>query len=188
VTGLFGSVFDPPHEGHVALLRDARAHFGFGRVVVLVVADPGHKRVATDPSTRLALARLAFPDDQVEPDRHPRTIDMLRERRFDDPVFLVGADQFADFLAWKEPDGVLELARLGVATRPGFSRAALDPVLAALAHPERVELFEIEPLDVSSTEVRERAARGEPIDMLVPRAVAAEIERVGLYRSDAPRR
>jgi nicotinic acid mononucleotide adenylyltransferase len=61
-------------------------------------------------------------------------------------------------------------------------------VLAALAHPERVELFEIEPLDVSSTEVRERAARGEPIDMLVPRAVAAEIERVGLYRSDAPRR
>ena len=61
-------------------------------------------------------------------------------------------------------------------------------MLAALARPERVEFFEIEPLDVSSSDVRERVARGEPIDGLVPRAVAAEIERVGLYRSDAPRR
>ena len=184
MTGLFGSVFDPPHEGHVALLRDARAHFGFERVAVLVVADPGHKQVDTDPSTRLGLARLAFPDVEVEPDRHARTIDMLRERHFDDPIFLVGADQFADFLTWKEPDGVLELARLGVATRPGFSRATLEPVLAALAHPERVTFFEIEPLDVSSSEVRDRVARDEPIGGLVPPAVAAEIARRGLYRRD----
>ena len=184
MTGIFGSVFDPPHEGHAALLRDARAHFAFDRVVVLVVADPGHKHVTTDFSIRLELARLAFPEDEVELDRHGRTIDMLRERRFDDPVFLVGADQFADFLSWKEPDGVLELALLGVATRPGYPRRKLDPVLAALAHPERVTFFEIEPLDVSSSEVRDRVARDEPIGGLVPPAVAAEIARRGLYRRD----
>jgi nicotinate-nucleotide adenylyltransferase len=149
---------------------------------VLVVADPGHKRVATDPAVRLELARAAFPGEEVELDRHARTIDMLRERRFDDPVFLVGADQFADFLSWKEPNGVLELARLGVATRPGTTRAGLEPVLAALDRPDRVGFFEIEPLDVSSSDVRERVARGEPIDGLVPAPVAAEIERLGLYR------
>ncbi len=182
MTGLFGSVFDPPHDGHAALLRDARTHFGFDRVVVLVVVDPGHKRVATDPAVRLELARLAFPDDDVELDPHPRTVDMLRERHFEDPVFLVGADQFAEFLTWKEPDDVLELARLGVATRPGYPLEALDAVVASLRRPDRVSFFEIERVDLSSSEVRARVAHGEPIDGLVPPAVAAEVARLGLYR------
>jgi len=184
VTGLFGSVFDPPHNGHVALLRDAESRFGFDRVAVLVVADPGHKAVETKVSVRLGLARAAFPHEDVELDRHPRTIDMLRDGGFDDPVFLVGADQFADFLTWKDPDGVLELARLGVATRPGFPKEGLERVLSALARPDRVELFEIEPLDVSSSGIRARVAAGEPIDDLVPAAVAEEIARLGLYRRD----
>jgi nicotinate-nucleotide adenylyltransferase len=182
VTGLFGSVFDPPHDGHVALLRDARAHFGFERVVVLVVADPGHKRVATDPAVRLELARLAFPDDDVRLDPHPRTVDTLRDGRFDDPVFLVGADEFAEFLTWKEPDEVLELARLGVATRPGYPLDALDGVLSGLRRPDRVSFFEIELVDLSSTDVRARVESGEPIDGLVPPAVATEVARLGLYR------
>ena len=122
MTGLFGSIFDPPHIGHVALLRRARDHFELDRVVVLVVADPGHKAVATDASVRFELARAAFPGEQVELDPHPRTVDMLREGRFPDPLFLVGADEFAELLTWKDPNGVLELARLGVATRPGYPR------------------------------------------------------------------
>jgi nicotinate-nucleotide adenylyltransferase len=182
LTGLFGSIFDPPHVGHVAVLRAARERFDLDAVVVLVVADPGHKEVETDAATRLALARLAFPDEQVELDPHPRTVDMLRERRFDDPLFLVGADEFCDFLGWKDPNGVLELAQLGVATRPGYPRDRLDPVLEKLDRLERVHFFEIEPLDVSSSEIRDRVGRGESIDGLAPPPVAAEIERLGLYR------
>jgi nicotinate-nucleotide adenylyltransferase len=181
-------VFDPPHTGHVALLRDARAHFGFGRAVVFVVADPGHKRVVTDPAVRLELARIAFPGEEVELDRHARTVDMLRERRFDDPLFLVGADQFAEFESWKDPDGVLGLARLGVATRPGYPRAGLDRVLSTLRQPERVSFFEIEALDVSSSEIRARVARGEPVGGLVPPGVGEAIARLGLYRSNGPHR
>ncbi len=188
MTGLLGGAFDPPHAGHVALLRDARAHFGFARVVVLVVADPGHKDVTTDASLRLTLARAAFPGEEVELDPHPRTIDTLRERDFDEPLFLIGADQFADFLTWKDPDGVLELARLVVATRPGYRKERLERVLADLARPDRVSFFEIEPVDVSSSDIRACVARGGPIDGLVPVAVAAEIERLGLYRSRGRRR
>jgi nicotinate-nucleotide adenylyltransferase len=187
VTGLFGSVFDPPHNGHLAVVRRAREHFQLDRVVVLVVADPGHKAVATDAAERLVLARLAFPQDEVALDPHPRTVDMLREGGFDDPLFLVGADEFCDFLGWKDPNGVLELARLGVATRPGYPRERLDGVLARLARPDRVEFFEIEPLDVSSSEIRACVARGESIDGLVPPGVAAEIEALGLYRVDGGR-
>jgi len=184
VTGLFGSVFDPPHVGHLAVLRGARERFQLERVVVLVVADPGHKAVRTDAAIRLELAKLAFPDEDVELDPHARTVDMLRERRFDDPLFLIGADEFCAFLDWKDPNGVVELARLGVATRPGFPRDRLDRVLERLDRPDRVALFEIEPLDVSSSEIRERISRGEPVDGLVPPAVAARIEELGLYRRD----
>ena len=188
MTGLLGGAFDPPHLGHVALLRDARAHFGFDRVAVLVVADPGHKHVGTPPETRLDLARAAFPGEDVELDPHARTVETLRARWFDDPVFLIGADQFADFFSWTEPDEVLELARLGVATRPGFSRGRLEGVLVQLAHPERVEFFDIEPFEIASSAIRDRVARGEPIFELVPEPVAAEIERLGLYRGSGGHR
>ncbi len=109
-------------------------------------------------------------------------MDSLEALGLADPVFLVGADEFAAFLEWKAPERVLELARLGVATRPGVDRGRLDDVLATLGRPERVAFFEIEPLGVSSSDIRARAMRGESIDGLVPASVAAEIARLGLYR------
>ena len=183
MTGLFGGAFDPPHLGHVALLETARQAFELERIVVLVVADPGHKQVHADASSRLALARAAFPDEEVELDHHARSVDLLREQRYPDPLLLIGADELADFLSWKEPEAVLGLARLGVATRPGYDRARLDPVLARLERPERVFFFELDPVDVSSSEIRALVARGEPIDGLVPPAVARAIVQAGLYRS-----
>jgi len=182
--GLFGGAFDPPHVGHVAVARAAKAYFGPLRLVVLVAECPGHKDVRCSAETRLELARAAFPDDEVRLDPYPRTIDLLRAERFDDPLFVIGADQFADFLSWKEPTAVLELTRLAVATRPGFPRERLDAVLGALPHPERVLFFEIELNAAASRNIRARAAAGEALDGLVPLAVARLIEERGLYRTD----
>jgi nicotinate-nucleotide adenylyltransferase len=183
VTGLFGGAFDPPHNGHVALLAAARRAFELERAVVLVVSDPGHKLVHADAETRLGLVRAAFPGEAVELDRHSRTVDLLREQRYADPLFLIGADELADFPSWKEPEVVLQLAEVGVAMRPGYDRGRLDGVLARLEQPERVLFFELDPVDVSSSEIRARVARGEPIESLVPPAVARAIVETGLYRS-----
>ena len=161
MTGLYGGAFDPPHNGHVALAEAARCHFAFDRFVVHAPAD-----------VRLRLARAAFPGMEIELDPYAYTVDMLRAREWDDPVFLVGADQLAAFASWKEPEAVLELARLGVATRPGY----------LVAPRNRVEVFEIQPFDVSSSEVRRRVAEGEAVDELVPSAVAGLIEELGVYR------
>lgn len=182
VTGLLGGRFDPPHNGHVALARAAAEAFGLERLVVVVVLRPGHKDAVLDGGTRLELARLAFPGYDVVGDEHPRTVDLLRDGSWRDPLLLVGADEFCDFLEWKEPEEVLRLAQVGVATRPGYPRERLDAVLARLPRPERVRFFELEPLPVSSSGIRARIAAGEPIDDLVPAPVAAEIERLGLYR------
>ena len=181
--GLLGGTFDPPHVAHVRLAETAKQHFDIESLRVLVAADPQHKLVSTPVEERLALAGVAFPDDEVVRDDNPYSIDTVTGDG-DDAIFLVGADQFAKFLTWRAPNEILEHVRLGVATRPGYPRDELERVLSHLARPERVELFDLEPLAVSSSQVRDRVRLGAPIDGLVPPAVAAEIERLGLYRRD----
>jgi nicotinate-nucleotide adenylyltransferase len=184
--GILGGAFDPPHNGHVALARTALDYFGLDRLLVRVVASPGHKSVEARAADRLALAELAFadvPQTEVDLDSFARTVDSLDALALDDPVFLVGADELAGFLDWKEPERVLELARLGVATRPGYPQDALDRVLERLSHPDRVELFPLEPFAVSSSELRNRVATGRPLEGLAPHGVAGEIARRGLYHT-----
>ncbi len=196
--GLLGGAFDPPHNGHLALAIAAIARFRLDRLVVVVVGIAPHKRVVTDTETRFRLAEAAFAGrPKVELSRHELdrsepsyTVETARwaASRWRDPLFLVGADEFADFLAWKDPEGVLAHVRLGVATRPGSPRERLDAVLARLSRPERVEFFEIPPVPVSSTEVRRRIAAGEPVDELVPPAVARLVREHGLYGEVVDRR
>jgi nicotinate-nucleotide adenylyltransferase len=151
-------------------------------VLVLVAADPGHKRIETPAAARLELARAAFPYDEVVLDAHPRTVDLLRAHaEWDDPIFLVGADAFAGLPDWKEPDEVLRLARLGVATRPGYPRELLDATLARLGAPGRVLFFRLEPHPVSSHELRAGLAGGEDTGAAIPPDVLRIIERDGLY-------
>jgi nicotinate-nucleotide adenylyltransferase len=185
-TGILGGVFDPPHNGHVALGRAAVEELGLERLLVLVVADPGHKHTGAPAETRLELARLAFetlPTATLELDRQARTVDSLEERHVDDAVFILGADELAGFESWKSPRRVLELVRLAVALRPGVSRDEVRSVRERLDAPGRILEFEMEPVDVSSSAIRARVARGEPIDGLVPPSVADAIARLGLYRS-----
>jgi nicotinate-nucleotide adenylyltransferase len=182
--GILGGVFDPPHIGHVALARAAIAELGLKRLLILVVADPGHKVATTPADTRLELARLAFegvPGVEVELDSHARTVDSLEARRPEDAVFVLGADELADLPRWKNPERVLELVRLAVAMRSGVPDDRVHETHARFSAPDRISYFELEPVAVSSSLVRERAAHGEPIEDLVPPSVAEAISRLGLY-------
>jgi nicotinate-nucleotide adenylyltransferase len=183
LTGLFGGAFDPPHLGHVGLAAAAKRHFGLPQLTILVAEHPGHKETFLPAETRLELAKAAFPDDDVRLDPYPRTLDLLRGESFDDPLFIIGADQFSDFLSWKDPDAVLERARLAVATRPGYPRERLDAVLEELDQPERVVFFDIEPNPAASREIRALAEAGAPLGGLVPDAVEKLIQERGLYRA-----
>ena len=175
-TGLFGGAFDPPHNGHVALVAGAVAQLGLDDVVVHVSERPGHRSVTAPAEVRLRLAKAAFPGRRVELDPYARTIDLLRARDFGDAILLIGADQYRDFTTWKEPAAVLERVRLGVATRPGV---AVPPEA-----PPGVTFFEIEPVPVSGTLLRARCARGESLEGLVPPAVEQLVRELGLYRQD----
>ena len=180
--GLFGGAFDLPHRGHVALARRATEELGLAKLLVLVAARPGHKDVSTPADVRLRLAQAAFPDDEVVLDDHARTIETLEAHpEWSDPVFLIGADEFCDFLSWLRPNDVLARTRLAVATRPGFPRERLESVLEQLDRPERVLFFEIEPQPVASRDLRARLEAGEDVSAEVPSAVAAIIDSEMLY-------
>jgi nicotinate-nucleotide adenylyltransferase len=195
-TGLLGGTFDPPHNGHVALARAALEELELERLVVMVAGRPPHKETGTDPETRFRLASAAFGEmpqvelsrDELDRSGPAYTLDTAREleRRYGDVGVIVGGDMFASFPSWHEPDGILEHARLAVAARPGTPRERFDAVLQELARPDRVTFFELAPVEASSTEVRRRVAAGEPFGDLVPEAVAALIEELGLYRVQRP--
>jgi nicotinate-nucleotide adenylyltransferase len=176
-TAILGGVFDPPHLGHLALAEGALRELGVDRLLVLVVAEPGHKPTVLDADDRLMLARLAFgalPNTEVRLDDHAYTVDLLRDERFEDAVFVIGADEWAAFDSWKEPEEILRLIPVAVGARPGAPVPEGD-----------VEIFEIDQRPISSSDIRERIARGESIDDLVPPLVAREIERRKVY-SETP--
>lgn len=198
-TGLLGGAFDPPHNGHLVVAREALRQLELDRLVVVVTGAAPHKSVATPATVRLRLAELAFADLEnsevsgIELDRGgpSYTLDTVRWARklYGETTFIVGADEFASFLDWHEPEGVLEAAHLAVATRPGFTQDVLEPVLAKLARPERVHFFTIPDVPISSREIRRRISQGLSVEGLVPESVGRALAELDVYcnaREDDP--
>jgi nicotinate-nucleotide adenylyltransferase len=175
--GLLGGTFDPPQNGHVALARAALEELPIDRLIVLVAAAPGHRGVVAPAQARLRLARSAFDfADEVVLDEHAFTVDAVSGGRFGDAIFIVGADEGAAFPTWKDPDEVLRWVRLAVGTRSGYPPPDLE------RFGDRVLPFQLDSPPVSSSEIRGRIARGEPVDELVPPSVETAIRDLRLYR------
>ncbi len=126
-TGILGGVFDPPQVGHVALAQAALEQLPIDRLLVLVAAAPGHREAVAPADERFRLTRLAFDfADEIALDEHAFTVDAVRDGRFGDAIFIVGADEGAAFPTWKEPDEVLRHVRLAVGTRTGYAPPDLE--------------------------------------------------------------
>ena len=191
--GVLGSAFNPPHLGHLALAQEALWRLGLAEVVLMPTGLAPHKRIVDDPGSelRLAMTRLAAADDsrftvstlEVEregPSYTYETLELLaRERGDTELVFVMGADAAVGLESWREPERVVELARLAVARRSGISDADVDAVLRSLGADGRTTLLEMPQFGVSSSAVRDRAATGRPLRYLVPEPVARFIEEKG---------
>ena len=194
--GVLGSAFNPPHLGHLALAQEALWQLELSEVVLMPTGDAPHKRIADDPGReqRLAMTRLAAADDPrfsvstLEVDREGpsytyETLELLAEERGDTGlVFVMGADAAVGLESWRNPERVVELARVAVARRSGVSDAEVAAVMRSLGVEGRATMLEMPQFGVSSSAVRERAAAGRPLRYLVPDAVAGLIEERGVYR------
>jgi nicotinate-nucleotide adenylyltransferase len=196
--GVLGGAFNPPHIGHLVLAQEAAAQLGLDRVLMVPTGRAPHKDIADDPgrSTRLELTRVAAAGNgllEVDPfevdaagsaDEPSYTVSTLEEvsRRDRDLVLLMGADVAAHLDDWHLPERVLELARVGVAGRPGTGVDEAEATIERLGAAKRAEIVRMPELGVSSTRIRRRVAQGRPVRYLVTDGVLELIEAEGLYR------
>ncbi len=195
--GVLGGAFNPPHIGHLVLAQEAAAQLGLDRVRLVPTGRAPHKEIADDPgpSTRLELTRVAATANELlevepfeiqaaesaaEPSFTANTLEQL-SREDDDLVLLMGADVAAHLDEWHRPERVLELARVGVAGRPGTAIDEAEATLERLGAGDRMEIVRMPELGVSSTRIRRRVAQGRPVRYLVTDGVLELIEAEGLY-------
>lgn len=192
--GLFGGAFDPPHVGHLIVAETLREALGLDRVVWMVAARPPHKqdRAVTPFAHRLAMVQAAiagnpaFEASDLEARLYAATgqpsytVETLRALHAAHPgvrwALLMGEDQYAAFDTWRAPDEIARLADLVVYRRTGATAA---PEVQA-RFPARI--VEAGRVDMSSTEIRARAAAGRSLRHLVPEAVRAYVAAHALYR------
>ena len=184
--GLLGGTFDPPHLGHLVAAETARDALDLDQVWFVVAGRPWMKGGETPADHRVTMARaavaehagFAVDDREARRDGPTYTADTLEELTAERPdvswTFLLGTDAAASLPRWHGIDRALHLARWAVVTRPGTS-------WPSHAMAERLERVDMPHIGVSSTDLRERVARGRSIRYLVPDAVRDHIVRHRLY-------
>ena len=187
--GVFGGTFDPVHWGHLIIGGYVRHALALEKIVFVPSMISPHKQEQTAAAgeERLAMLRLAVrgeagfevSDMEIVRGGVSYTVDTLSQFHKISPgchlSLLIGADNYAEFGTWKEPERVRSLARLVVMTRPG---SRVDS-FAATGEEVRIRVPEIA---VSSSDIRRRAKGGETIRYLVPDRVAEYIRSHHLYR------
>jgi nicotinate-nucleotide adenylyltransferase len=192
--GILGGTFDPVHYGHLRIAEEARERFGLTHVLFVPNQVSPFKigDTTTAASLRVELVALSIADNphfqlwtgELEREGPSYTVETLRRLAQEFPqaalYFLTGTDAVRDIGKWREPEACVALAQFVAFYRPGVTE-----IQARVGVPDHLEpkiLFaELNGLDISSTEIRERVAAGRSIRYLVPEKVIALIEEKGLY-------
>jgi nicotinate-nucleotide adenylyltransferase len=186
--GLFGGSFDPVHLGHLLMAQAAIEELGLDRFFFIPTAQSPFKPENSHApfADRLRLLRLALAgktncevdEQEIKRGGVSYTIDTLRDyaRRFPQAqlFYLIGADNVANLLKWREANELARLAEFVAIPRPGEPAANFTP-------PLRGRMLKGFPIDVSSSLIRGRVRAGLTIDHLVPPAVMEDIRNNRLY-------
>lgn len=206
---IYGGTFDPVHLGHLRAAQEVAEELGLDRVYFMPCAEPPFRKdVRASATDRLAMVRLAVEgnprfgvsDLEIRRGGKSYAVESLEELKRAHPasrlVFLVGADAFFSVHSWYQPRRLFELADFAVMTRPGapgrdiaeyleryldpaFSRAEGGWVRLPGGHGARQVTTTL--LDISSTDLKRRAAAGLALTYLVPPAVEEYIRTMKLY-------
>lgn len=187
-----GGTFDPIHHGHLVAASEVQAWFDLDEVIFVPTGEPWQKsdRQVSPAEHRYLMTVVAtasnprFTVSRVDIDRGgpTYTIDTLRDITKSLPeadlYFITGVDALAEIFTWRDADELFELARFVGCTRPGYE---MTPDTLQGIPSDRVTILEIPALAISSTECRQRRAKGEPVWYLVPDGVVQYIAKHDLY-------
>lgn len=194
-----GGTLDPVHNGHIEAALAAKRLLKLDRVMLLPAGDPPHKAHPTLKRDRLNMARIAaegveglfVSEIEIEREGTTFTVDTLRELTQREPdtqwYYLIGADTLDVLDSWRSFEkvaGMCTFAVIGRADEP----ADMNRVRALeRRYGARFEILPFHGPDISSTQIRQRVARGEDISTLVPPGVAAYIRKQLLYLANRSR-
>ena len=199
--GILGGSFDPVHNGHLLIAREARRQLALARVLLAPAFAPPHKGSAlfADARDRLEMVRLAVEPieglcaSDVEASRGTvsYSIDTVRVLRAQlgeevELFFVIGSDTIGELPTWRNIRELARLCTFAAVRRPGWAMDEIA-VLRGVIDDNSIQamkdsLVQVEGVDISSTQIRRMISRDEAVDRLVPAAVAGYIRARGLYR------
>lgn len=198
--GIYGGTFSPPHNGHIYAAQVFMKKLRLDKLLVIPTCIPPHKHVAeNDPEARLKMTEIAF-----------STLPEYNKRLFVDPYeyrsggksytaktlehfsskdrelfFLCGTDMFLTLADWYHPEIICSLATIVLMRRESAPEniIQINDYSNLLRQKYSAKIIEInsDAIELSSSEIRDHVANGEPIDTLVPPGVAEYIRAKGLY-------
>ncbi len=195
---MYGGSFDPIHNGHIALCRAALEESRADRLLLVPTGESPHRDNTgkTPFAHRLALCQIAareIPGVEASDLEQRlggvnytiRTVLALKEQYPDQPLFLiVGGDMLLCFHRWKDYRAILENVTLLAGARTGDQRRELEEYCRrVLPDYPQIRLVDFSPIEISSTRLREMAAKGEDLSPWVPAGVAEYIYNHGLYQT-----
>lgn len=196
--GIFGGTFDPPHVGHKKYADEIAVKLSLDRLLVIPTATPPHKGGKNPISSedRFAMVKILFADDigvevsDMEIARGGRsytyeTVTLLREIYPDDElIFILGSDMLLSFHTWKNPDVILSHVKICAVTRSdSIDKEQLEEYVEEYfpKNKERFITCNFDPIEVSSTQIRNAIRNGESVEGLVDRRVMEYIKEKELY-------
>lgn len=198
--GLLGGTFDPVHRAHIALALAARDALALDQVRLLPAAAPWQRGpLSTTGQQRLDMLQLAVADhpgllvDATEITRGGKTytIDTVSQLPDNAPgkaryVWILGSDQLQNFCTWHRWQDIIQYVDLAVAQRPDSPLESPPELTQRLETLGRsISRIPFTPMTVSASEIRQHIAVGMPVDAFLAPAVAAYIQRHGLYQPAA---
>jgi nicotinate-nucleotide adenylyltransferase len=194
--GVLGGTFDPPHKGHLALAQAAISQLELDEVMFMpALRNPlKARRLETKPEDRLGMLRelvrgaadpkLSLSDLELTRGGPSYAVDTLSELQMARPAdywFVLGSDSIKTISDWKQPRRLIKLCRLALVLRGGATK---DEIMARIPEEFRsaVDFVSMDPVDVSSSDLRDRMEQHKPVNSFTPADVIKYIHTHRLYQ------
>ncbi len=197
-TGIMGGTFNPVHNGHLTLARQALRQFALDNVLFMPCGVPYMKagQKVEDGQIRAEMTSLAIQDEpcfilstmELERQGNTYTYQTLERLKAENPeteyYFIVGADSLFHMAQWVCPEKIFADCHILAAVRDAKTTEDMETQISLLKqqYAANIHLLQTECMDISSSEIRRKIAAGESVDCDLPPAVRQYIEKRGLYR------
>lgn len=196
--GIMGGTFNPIHNGHLMLAKQAYEQYALDEVLFMPCGVP-YMKAGQDiepGQIRAEMTALAIRDMpgftlstmEIEKQGNTYTYETLKQLTEDNPetayYFIVGADSLFHMAGWVHPERIFDRCRILAAVRDDKTDVDMEEQIRILQkeYGADIRLLQINCMNISSSDIRQKIASGESIKGKVPEQVRQYIERRGLYR------